>query len=288
VWVADLPNVAGLSALSVLAAASSVTSRVSLGSYVLPVYLYAPSMLAHQALSMQVLSQDRFVLGIGLSHRFAMADMLGFDVSRPIGYLREYLAVLNPLLDGRPAHVDGEFFNVHFEPAITDVSRPPLLVAALGPQMLRLAGELTDGTGLTFAGLRYIEGTVVPILTDAAARAGRPAPRIGLALPVSITAHTEDARQAAYRIHPFENVPSYRRLLDAEGLHDVRELAVVGDEATVSTHLDRLVALGVTDLICLQLRFDADPGATERTWAFLLDMARNLKPFAEAEGALDP
>jgi alkanesulfonate monooxygenase SsuD/methylene tetrahydromethanopterin reductase-like flavin-dependent oxidoreductase (luciferase family) len=187
VWSADLASVAGLNALTLMAAAARSTDLVELGTYVAPVYAYPPATLAHQALSIQVMSNDRLVLGVGLGHKAPIEAMLGVSVVRPVAYLREYLQVLTSVLGGERTDFDGEFFHVHLQPAVERVGRPPVLVAALGPQMLRLAGEHADGTALTMTGPRYIERTVVPTLTRAAAAARREDVRIAAAVPISVT-----------------------------------------------------------------------------------------------------
>ena len=234
---------------------------------------HPPTTLAQQALSIQILSGGRFVLGVGLSHPPVIQGMLGLKTDRPLAYLREYLAVLLPLLDSEPVDHHGEYFDIHLEPAMDSAARPPVLIAALGPQMLRLAGTLADGTGLTMCGPRYIEQTAVPTLTAAASAASRGPLRVALSVPVSLTNNPEAAKAAARAMVPYEDLPSYRRLLDADGLRDIADISIIGDEATVRAGLTRLDDLGVTDLVAMQLRFPEDPDAADRTRQLLIELA---------------
>jgi F420-dependent oxidoreductase-like protein len=272
-WAADLPFVAGLDVMTLLAGAAGHTTTIALGSYVAPVYAYPPTTLAHQALSIQVLSGGRFVLGIGLSHPPVVQGMLGIKGDRPVAYLQEYLAILLPLLRGEAIDHRGEWFEIHVEPAMGPVPCPPVLIAALGPQMLRLAGTLADGTGLTMCGPRYMEQVAIPTITKAATAACRGPMRIAAAVPVCVTNNPEAAKAAARAMVPYEDLPSYRRVLDADGLRNIGDICIVGDEPMVRAGLTRLADIGITDLVAMQLRFDEDPDAEKRTRQLLTELA---------------
>jgi F420-dependent oxidoreductase-like protein len=237
--------------------------------------VYPPTTLAQQALSIEILSCERYVLGVGLGHQVLLEDILGLKIDRPLAYLREYLAVLLSLLRGDAIDHHGEFFDIRLEPVMGAPRCPPVLVAALGPQMLRLAATLADGPGLTMMGLRYLEREAMPTLAKAAADASRGPLRIAFAAPVSVTRAVEAARAAARTMISYENLPAYRRLLDADGLRDAADISIIGDEDTVRASLTRLADLGVTDLVAMQLRFDEDPAAGERTRQLLTVFAAN-------------
>ncbi len=247
VWA---PNVRGGDALSVLAVAGTQTKRIELGTFVVPTYTRHPAALAQQALTTAALTGNRLTLGIGLSHRVTMEGMLGFDWSRPIRHLREYLACLLPLMRGEEVEFAGEEFQIHgYSLAIPGAEAPPVLVAALGPQMLRLAGRQTAGTAIWMGGPCYLSEHAVPTLTAAASQAGRPAPRILAGLPVCVTARTEEARQLANQnFARYGQLPSYRAILDKEGAEGPADVALIGSAAEVRAGLQSLADAGATDL----------------------------------------
>jgi len=150
VWAPSVPLVGPPDALVLLGALGPVTSRIELGSYVVPTFPRHPAVLAQQALTVQQSSSNRLALGIGLSHKPVIETGFGLSFSHPIRHLREYLTVLTPLLAGRAVQMSGQHYRVQQEPSVPPGVKPPppVLVAALAPQMLRLAGELADGTAL--------------------------------------------------------------------------------------------------------------------------------------------
>ena len=167
VWA---PNIRGNDALTVLAVAGTRTARIELGTFVVPTYPRHPSALAQQALTAAALTGNRLTLGIGLSHRVTMEELLGFDWSHPIRHTREYLACLLPLLRGEAATFRGEEYRIDgYSLAVPGAAAPPVLVAALGPQMLRLAGRHTAGTAIWMGGPRYLAEHAAPVLNAAAA-----------------------------------------------------------------------------------------------------------------------
>ena len=247
VWA---PNVRGGDALSMLAVTGVQTRRIELGTFVVPTYTRHPAALAQQSLTTAALAGNRLTLGIGLSHRVTMEEMLGFDWSRPIRHLREYLACLLPLMRGEEVEFAGEEFQIHgYSLAIPGAEPPPVLVAALGPQMLRLAGRQTAGTAIWMGGPRYLAEHAVPILTAAAGEAGRPAPRILAGLPICVTARADEARQLANQnFARYGQLPSYRAILDKEGAEGPADVALIGSAAEVRAGLQSLADAGATDL----------------------------------------
>ncbi|GAB4326040.1 MAG: TIGR03564 family F420-dependent LLM class oxidoreductase [Dehalococcoidia bacterium] len=271
-WVA---NIFSHDAITLLALAGRVTSSIELGTFVVPTYLRHPVALAQQALTAAAAANGRFTLGIGLSHRVVIEDMLGLDYSRPVRHAREYLSVLIPLLEGKRVRFRGELYRVAAEVAVPGSSRPPVIVAALGPQMLRLAGRMADGTATWMGGPSYLAHTAVPTITAAAAEAGRPTPRVVAGFPIAVTTEVEAARAAASKIFQvYGTLPSYRAILDVEGAADPADIAIVGPEAEVEGQLRRLASAGVTDFNASPFYVKDDPGATNRTRAFLAELAR--------------
>jgi F420-dependent oxidoreductase-like protein len=265
---ASMPNAFALDAMTALAVMGRETERIELMTAVVPTYLRHPFSMAQQALSVQVASSGRFVLGVGLSHKVMIEDMLGLSYDRPARHMREYLEVLRPLLEGSPVSYQGELYRVSGGLQFSGVPRVPVLVAALGPAMLKVAGELSEGTITWMAGPKTLETHIVPRIREAAKSAGRPDPRVVAGIPVAITSRPDEAREkAAKQFQIYGTLPSYRAMLDREGAGGPADVAIVGDTAEVEAGLRRFVEAGVTDLGAVT--FAADEGAVERTLEFL-------------------
>jgi 5,10-methylenetetrahydromethanopterin reductase len=234
---------------------------------VVPTYPRHPAALAQQARTVAAAVDGRLVLGIGTSHRIVIEDMFGYDFGKPILHMREYLDVLLPLLDGQPVAVSGTTVRANIGLTTPCPGRVPVLLAALGPQMLRLAGERTDGTVLWMTGPATVRDHIVPTITGAARDAGRPSPRVVCSLPVCVTDDPDGARERATQVFAiYGDLPSYRAMLDREGAAGPAEVAVVGDEDTVAAQVGALAEAGVTDFVAVEYAGGAD-GA--RTRAFL-------------------
>ena len=193
-------------------------------------------MLAQQALTVQALTGNRLLLGIGLSHQVVVENMWGLSYAKPGSYMREYLASLMPLLHGETVHSAGEQVTTHaFAPLdIPGVSPPPVLVAALGPAMLKLTGTVADGTITWMTGTKTIGSHISPSIRAAAEAAGRPEPRVVVALPMVVTEDVDGAKErvnALFSIYP--NLPSYRAMLDKEGADAAADIGFIGDEESV-------------------------------------------------------
>ena len=249
-WVPQIPG--DFDALIAIALMGARTERIELGTAVVPVQAQHPVALARQALSAQAAAGGRLALGIGPSHHWIVRDMLGLPYDRPAGYTRDYLEVLRAACHG-PGAVDVEnaTFTVHNPLGLAPVAALPVLVAALGPVMLALAGERADGTVLWMADERAIAGHVVPRITKAAEAAGRPAPRVVAGIPVCLCRPSEvdAARQRANRIlGEAEISPNYQRMLEYGDARDVGDLCAAGDEAAIAARFQRFADAGVTDL----------------------------------------
>ena len=264
-WMA---NIFGLDAITSLAIAGCSTERIELGTAVVPTYPRHPTAIAQQALTAQVACGGRFTLGIGLSHRIVIEDMLGFSFAQPARHMREYLEVLGPLLRGEPVSYSGELYRVNAQITVPGAKPPQLLVAALGPVMLALTGRLADGTITWMCGPRTLEEHIGPRLRAAAREAGRPEPRVVAGLPIVLTKDKDAARQAiAEQLVVYGQLPSYRSMLDREGAPGPADVALVGDEAELTWELDRLRDVGVTDFLAAIVPVETD--AVKRTLGFL-------------------
>jgi 5,10-methylenetetrahydromethanopterin reductase len=265
----------GPDALTLLAAAGAQVPGIELGTGVVPVYPRHPMMLAQQALTVQLATGNRLILGIGLSHQVVVEGMWGISFEKPARYMKEYLAVLMPLLHGETVTVAGERITANtFAPIdVHDVTAPPVLVAALGETMLKLAGRVADGTVTWMTGTQTIESHISPVIRAAAEKAGRPEPRIGVALPVSVTADVETARQRIneeFAIYP--NLPSYKAMLDKEGATSPADVGFIGDEDVVIASIEKLAAGGATDFVAAVV---GNREERERTFALLSSLARS-------------
>lgn len=240
----------GPDVMTVLALAGQKTSRIELGTSVIPTYPRHPHVMAQQALTVQAATNGRFNLGIGLSHATVVEGMWGLSYDRPGVHMKEYLSVLLPLINEGRVGFNGEFFRVNATLQVPVPEPPPVLVAALAPMMLRMAGEQTAGTITWMVGPKTLESHIVPRISKAAAEAGRPAPRIVVGVPVAVVDDVEEAREKAARsFQVYGGLPNYQRVLEKEGVEGPKDIAVVGSEADVERRLKEFTSAGATLLL---------------------------------------
>jgi F420-dependent oxidoreductase-like protein len=280
-WIAQLgvPD-----ALTVLGAAGLATVAIELGTAVIPTWPRHPAMLAAQALTAAELASppdehgtsgpNRLALGIGLAHKVSVESSLGIPFERPAANMAEYLDVLLPLLADRRVDVDGTAWSAHVEGigGAAGVPAPSVLLAAMGPRMLELAGGRADGTVLWLSGPRAVESTIRPALVAAAEAAGRPAPRIVASVPVCVTDDPDGVRDLVGAVLAgYNDLPSYRGVMDAEGAGGPADVSLIGDEAAVRAGLARFADAGATDFSALEIgRTEVELAATR---ALLKDLA---------------
>jgi 5,10-methylenetetrahydromethanopterin reductase len=271
VW---LPQTLTVDALTALAVAAHVVSGIRIGTAVVPIQGRHPIPLAQQALTVaQVAGPGRFTLGIGVTHPLVSEGWYGIPYGQVVDLCREELEALGGLLGpARRSAVEGDHLTAR-APLIMEVTPPSLVVAALGPRMLDLAGTLSDGTVTWMTGPATLRARVVPRIREAAARVGRPEPRVIAGLPVSVS---NDAAAARDRIRPriegASHMPSYRRQLALEGLDDLADLAIVGDADEVAGQVAALAELGVTELMADVF---GTPEERETTISVLTGLARS-------------
>ena len=264
-WIAQI---FGLDALTALAVLGREVDRIELGTAVVPTFPRHPMMLAGQALTVQSAIGDRLALGIGLSHQIVIEDLWGYSYAKPVRHMREYLEALLPLLRGESVAVTGEDITCIGSLDIAGAAAPDVIVAALGAQMLKLAGSTGCGTITWCTGERALIDHVVPRITAAAEAAGHPAPRIVAGLPVCVTADPDAARAlVAEQLAVYGGLPSYRAMLDLEGAAGPADVAIVGDEEQVAAQLQRLSDGGVTEFSAVIAAPDAED--RDRTWQLL-------------------
>ncbi|MFD3582446.1 TIGR03564 family F420-dependent LLM class oxidoreductase [Streptomyces sp. NPDC058683] len=249
-WIPQIPT--DFDALTAVALMGTRTSRIELGTAVVPLQAQHPVALARQALSTQAATGGRLALGVGPSHHWIVQDMLGLPYERPAGLTRDYLDILDAARGGPgPIDVENATYTVHNPLDLAPVAPLPVLLAALGPVMLALAGERADGTLLWMADERAVAEHVVPRITKAAEAAGRPAPRVVAGIPVCLcrSAEVDAARERANRIlGEAEISPNYQRVLEYGDAEDIGDLCAAGDEAAIAARFKRFADAGVTDL----------------------------------------
>ncbi len=273
-----IANIFDFDALMLCALAGRETTTVELMTAVVPTFPRHPHAVAQQALTAQAATNGRLALGVGISHQVVIEAMLGLSYDKPVRHLREYLEVLNGLLENHSCEVDGEMYRVHAQIGLPDVPAPPVLIGALRPQMIKLAGRMTDGTITWMAGPTYLERDIVGPMNAAAAEAGRSTPRTVAGVPICVTSDRDTAREEINgRFAIYGNLPVYRAVLDAEGADGPADIAIVGDEAEVEAGLRRLKDAGVTDFGASIVGTGSDPKAAhQRTYEFLASLAPEL------------
>lgn len=257
-----IPHVFGHDAIGCAALVGRETERIELGTAVVPTYPRHPTALAQQALTAGAASRGRFTLGIGLSHPPVIEQMLGLSYARRASHMREYMAVLGPLLRGEPASFQGQEYRVEMSVEVPDAGPVPVVLAALGEQMLAIAGAAAAGTILWMTGFRAIEQHVVPKLRAAAAAAGRPEPRVVAGMHMALTSNLAAANARVEKLlAQYRLMPSYRAMIEREGSTTPADFALLGDEKTLDAGLERLRSIGVTDLDANILEIDGDTRA---------------------------
>ena len=241
------PQIFGMDALTAIAVAARAVPGIRVGTSVIPTYPRHPMMLAQQALTTQAATDGRLLLGIGLSHQPVVEGMWGMPFDRPVAHMRDYLEILTPLLHERRVSYAGETLTGRGEITPPPAEAPPVLVAALGPQMLRLAGRMADGTITWMTGPATIAELTAPTITAAADEAGRPSPAVAVGLPVCVTNDVDAARARADRDFAiYGQLPSYRAMLDREGAATPADVAIIGDATEVADRIGALAGCGAT------------------------------------------
>jgi F420-dependent oxidoreductase-like protein len=281
-WLPQIPGY--LDAMTAIAAIGQVTERIELGTSVVPIQTRHPVPMAQQALTTQALCAGRFALGLGTSHHWIVGNQLGLPYERPAALMRDYLQVLAAAFAG-PGQVDveNESYRVHSPLDAIDATPMPILIAALAPVMLRIAGEHTSGTILWMADERAIADHVAPRITKAASRAGRRPPRIVAGVPVTLCAsgEIEAARTYAGEVLGHAHVsPNYERILKHGDASDVGDTMAAGDESAIRARLESYRDAGVTDLAARIVPLGTDAAARlasrRRTQEFLASLCPAL------------
>jgi 5,10-methylenetetrahydromethanopterin reductase len=268
VWMSQMPYEPDL--LTVLAVALREVDTIEVASGVVPIQNQHPMQMAQRALTVSLVSQGRFILGLGMTHQAVTEGMWGIPWDKPVRRLNEYLDGLLPLLAGESVNATGETVTTRGALVIPGAPRPEVYIAALGPQLLKIAGRRTAGTCTWMTGPKTLAEHVGPTLRQAAVDAGRPqnSVRVAASLPISVTDDVDAVRkQAAEQFAIYGTLPSYRAMLDREGYAGPEDAAIIGDEDTVTARLAELAEAGVDEYVAAV--FDASPEGRDRTRAVL-------------------
>lgn len=277
IWFPQI-STSGYDALTIIALAGVQTNRIELGTAVIPTFPIHPLVLAKQALTAQVASGGRLTLGLGLSHRPGIEDTMGLSYYSPARQMREYLTVVRSLIDEGRSDFKGREFNVRAALTVPKSSPCPIIIAALAPRMLKLAGEMADGTVTWMAGVRTIASHIAPRIQAAAQAAGRPQPRVVVGLPVAVTDDPSGARESAAGTYErYGQLTNYRRMLDIEGVEGPSEVAVVGNESQVEEQLRAFASAGTTDFVASILPVGENhEESASRTWQLLQSLVGKI------------
>ena len=269
-WMAQL---AAPDALTTLGVVGRETATIELGTAVVPTWFRHPLMLAAQALTTQEMAGGRLALGLGLAHQATIEATLRVPFERPARHMSEYLDVLLPALAERRVHAEGDIWS-----GVSDglggapADAPSVLLAAMGPRMLDLAGSRTDGVVLWLSGPRTIDSYLRPALAAAAAEAGRPDPRVVASVPLCVTDEPDRVRELiSVLLAGYDDLPSYKGVMDREGVDGPAGVSIVGDEDEVRAGIRRFADAGTTDFAPVELT--TNPNETTRTRALLQDIA---------------
>ncbi|MFT4676502.1 MAG: 5,10-methylenetetrahydromethanopterin reductase [Patiriisocius sp.] len=270
-WLADHPT-GGFDALTALAIGGQDISSMEIGTAVIPTFPRNPMALAAQALTVAQSLKVPFCLGVGLSHESMMKE-LGIAFEKPIRHLREYLSILVPLLEEGEVDFDGELLSCHakiFKRPMPEIS---VVVAALGPQALKVAGQFCSGTTLAWVGPKTVKEHIAPRIQDAASAAGRSSPRIISTLPVCITTQGDARRKSiSQNFASYGELPSYRAMFDREGAAGPGDVALVGSPSEVKERLEILADAGVTDFGATA--YAESPEEKSNTLSFLAELSK--------------
>jgi F420-dependent oxidoreductase-like protein len=244
------PQIFGPDVMTVIAVAGGRTKTIEFGTSVVPTYPRHPHAMAQQALTTSAATDGRFSLGIGLSHAPVVQGMWGLSYDRPAVHMREYLTIVNALVKQGAVSHSGEFFNVNAAVQIPLEKKPAVLIAALAPVMLKIAGSMADGTITWMTGPKTLETHIIPRLNKAADEAGRSKPRVVVGLPVCVTDEPDKAREMAARAFAiYGTLPNYQRMLNKEGASGPADVAIVGTEKEVERQIRDIASTGATEFV---------------------------------------
>jgi F420-dependent oxidoreductase-like protein len=264
--------------LVAIALIGRATSTLELGTSVLQTYTSHPALMANRALSVATaMGRPGFTLGIGPSHEPVITGSFGIPFGHAGRHTEEYVTILCALLRGEAVEFHGDDYDVRLgAPAGAGDASVPVLVAALGARLLRVAGAIADGTILWMANAHAIATHVAPRIVAASEAAGRAAPRVVAGLPIAVHDDVDEAREtAAKQFAMYGTLPNYRRILDHGGVDSPADAAIVGAEQSVTEQIEAIIAAGATDMWAAIFPVGDDrEQSRRRTRTLLCDLTR--------------
>ena len=261
--------------LTTIALAGGETDRIELGTGVIPTYTRHPNVLAQQAVTVNSAVGGRLLLGIGPSHK-PNTEGLGLRYERPAQHIREYVQILRSLTVEGEVDFRGEYYTGLTTRFNLEGSTPfPILVSALAPRMLQIAGELADGTVTWMAGVTALRNYLIPEIRRAASEAGRSDPRVVVGVPVAVVDDQEEGRSVASEVFSvYGKLDNYRRILDRGEVEGPASVAITGDENSVASQIEEYASIGVTDLVAMPYSVGANKETSlSRTRDLLVNIA---------------
>ena len=235
--------------LTTIALAGQETENIELATGVIPIYTRHPNVLAQQATTVNAAISNRLVLGIGPSHRPG-TERLGLKYDRPAQYVREYVEILRELTTQGQTNYQGKVFNIESSFNLIGSTPMPIMISALAPMMLKVAGEVADGTITWMAGLTALRRHVIPKLNAASANAQREQLRVVAGVPFSVTDDVKNAKiVAGEKFQIYGRLENYRRILDYGEVEGPSDVAILGNEVQLAEQIAQYFEAGVTDLI---------------------------------------
>lgn len=246
VWIYQLPNTR--EAPLVLAAYAAGTLRIKFGTGVLPIYTRHPTAMVQMAATLDEMSAGRFILGIGVSHKVTVEGFWGLHLEHPVAAMREYLTIVRTSLRDGGCSFEGEHFTARWSYSGPRHADLPVMISALNPRMLELAGELADGVVLYMCPPGYIKDEVIPRVRVGREKAGKTMEGFEVVAAVDACA-TSDRKAAMKAYQPtlerYASLPFYRRGMEAGHLK-ADELAAIGEPSEVRESIARYIESGVT------------------------------------------
>lgn len=262
IWTAQSPR--GPDVLTVLARVLPEVEGIHVGTGVIPIQTRHPLVLAQQALTVSAISGGRLTLGIGMTHRVVSEGVYGISWDRHVRRLNDYLDGLLPALSGHEADAVGTITTSRGRVTVPGATPPPVYIAALGPRLLDITGRRAVGTVTWMAGPRTLASHVIPCLEEVAGPSGRRV-EVVAGFPICVTDQAEAARaHTARALALYNGLPSYRAMLDREGVDGPADVAIIGDEDLVTARLDELEALGIDELMATVIAPTAEDAARTR------------------------
>ncbi|MFE0173611.1 LLM class F420-dependent oxidoreductase [Streptomyces sp. NPDC059002] len=266
----------GADALTLATVVGREVPQLHVGTAAIPVFARHPLLTWSQAQTAQAATRGRFHLGLALGTKRITESAYGVPYERPVARLREFLTVLREVRETGHTEFRGELVTAAsaLPTTVPGADAPiPLLVAAMGPQALRASGELADGILPFLAGPRALGEHIVPAVTAAAERAGRPAPRIAAFVPGIVTSDVARVRAAAVeQLAFYDPIPSYARIIELSGAERAADIAVIGDEEHLAAQIQRYRDAGATEVVVSNGQLSHAEDRT-RTWKLLGELA---------------